>query len=132
MRKSSALGCGEAEPPPRRWGTGEAVKQPRRGARGEAAKRGRDQEVPRTGSSLAKQGGAVKARRERDPVKIDQTPGVGSSGADQAAGAANPRTGSSRDKRRHGAPDWIIRGWRPDAQVLGPTGRTEAGPVIRV
>ena len=38
-----------------------------------------------------------------------QTPRRGSSGANQAAGAAAPWTGSSRDKGRPGAPDWNIR-----------------------
>ena len=39
-----------------------------------------------------------------------RTPRTGSSGADQAAGAAAPQTGSSRDNRRPDAPDWNIRG----------------------
>ena len=35
---------------------------------------------------------------------------TGSSGAEQEAGAANPRTGTTEDKWRPGAPDWIVRG----------------------
>ena len=35
---------------------------------------------------------------------------TGSSGTDQAAGAAAPRTGSSGDKLQPAAPDWIIGG----------------------
>ena len=51
------------------------------------------------------------------PLGLDQpgtcggrTPRTGLSGADQAAGTAAPRTGSSGDKGRPDAPDWIIRG----------------------
>ena len=78
----------------------------------------------KTGSSWGKQGGATKAQQEHHPMKKDLTPWAGSSGADQAAGAAAPRIGSSRHKRRPGPPHWIIRGRRPV--------RAEAGPVIRV
>ena len=70
-------------------------------------------EVPRTESSGAKQDGMAEARREHEPVKKDQTPLTGSSGAEQAAAAAVPRTGTCRDKWQPGAPDWIIRGWQP-------------------
>ena len=37
-------------------------------------------------------------------------PWTGSSGADQAAGAAEAQTESSRDKWRADAPEWIIQG----------------------
>ena len=66
--------------------------------------------MPRTGSSWAKQEGMAEAQREQKPVKKDEMPRTGSSGAEQAAGAAVPQTGSSRDKWRPGAPNRIIRG----------------------
>ena len=40
----------------------------------------------------------------------DQTPQTGLSGEDQAGGAAALQTGSSRDKRRADASDWIVQG----------------------
>ena len=42
------------------------------------------------------------------------------SGAEQAAGAATPRTGSTEDKWRPDAPDWIVRG--------GPSSRNRRPP----
>ena len=73
--------------------------------------------------------GAKEQQRSRDEAKErpeDQTPWTGSSGADQAAEAATPRTESSRDKWRAGALDWIIWGGTnsrshrpPDCNIRG-------------
>ena len=50
-------------------------------------------------------------------------------GAEQAAGAAVPRTGSSRDKRRPGAPDRIILGWQPVHTRAGLDRPRRGGPL---
>ena len=82
--------------------------------------------VPRTGSSGAKQEGAAETKRQQKAEEGDPTPRTVSSRAEEAAGAAAPRTGASGDKwrpdatdgcirdgtRRRGCrpPDWVIRG----------------------
>ena len=48
------------------------------------------------------------------------TPRTRTSGAEQAAGAGIPRTGTTVDKWRPSAPDWIVRG--------GPSSRTRRPP----
>ena len=55
------------------------------------------------------------------------TPRTGASGAEQAAGAAIPQTGTLEEKWRPKAPDWIVRGGPssrnrrpPDWSIQGP------------
>ena len=57
-----------------------------------------------------KQQGLLPPGLDHPGTSGGQTPQTGSSGADQAVGAAAFRTGSSRDKGRPDAPDWIIHG----------------------
>ena len=82
--------------------------------------------VHRTVSSGAKQEGAAETKRQQKAEEGAPTPRTVSSRAEQAAGAAAPRTGASGDKwrpdatdgcirdgtrrRRCRPPDWIIRG----------------------
>ena len=82
--------------------------------------------VHRTVSSGAKQEGAAETKRQQKAEEGDPTPRTVSSRAEQAAGAAAPRTGASGDKwrpdatdgcirdgtrrRRCRPPDWIIQG----------------------
>ena len=69
----------------------------------------RDHEVPGTGSSRAKQGGAARTKRRQKAEEAVRMPWTGTPGAEQAAGAAAPSTGSTGDKWRQDARDWIIR-----------------------
>ena len=117
---------------------GDAVrKRPGRGG-GQAAKSRQRHEVPKTGSYEAKQEGAAGTKQQQGAEEGFPTPRTATSRAEEAAGAAAPRTGASgdkwlqyaphgriwdrtrstgsprtgafRDKRRPNAADWIIRG----------------------
>ena len=68
-----------------------------------AAKRKRRQKAEETSLDAPDWniGGRTSSRSRRLPT--------GTSGAEQAAGAAAPSTGSSGDKRRRDTRDWIIR-----------------------
>ena len=83
-------------------------KRPRRG-RGLAAKSRRRHGVPKTRSYGAKQDGAAETKRQQNAEEGVPTPRTGTSRAEQAAGAAAPRTGASGDKWLPEARDRRIR-----------------------
>ena len=87
-------------------------KTGRSGQNKTSAKSGARSSTPRTGTSGAEEAARAAASR------------IGTSGAEQAAGAAAPSTGSTRDERRHVAPDWIIRGGTSRRSQLPRTGST--------
>ena len=95
------------------------MKRPGQGRR-HAAKSERGQGVPRIESSRAKQEGAGQRKRQQNVEEGVQTPRTGTCGLEQAAGAAAPWTGSSGDKRRPDATDWIIRGGRSSRSRRSP------------
>ena len=65
--------------------------------------------MPRTGSTGAKQEGAAEIKRQQKAEVGVRTPRTGASGAEEAAGAAAPWTGTSGDKWRPDAPDSKLR-----------------------
>ena len=80
-----------------------------------------------TGTSGAKQEGAAQPKRPQKAEEGVPTHRTGTSGEEQAAGAATPRTGASEYKWRLDAPDWIARGGPssrnrrpPDWSIRGP------------
>ena len=83
--------------------------------------------MPRTGSSPEKQEGMAVARSEHYPVKKDQMPRTGSSGAGRAAEAAiQGQVAARRPGLDHPGAD------RLTVQEMGPAGNAGAGPVIQV
>ena len=118
---TSGLGRGDEVEQPRGRGQGEAVEQQRKGARGDAVRkrpgRGRGQAaksrrkygVPKTGTYGAKQEGAAETKQQQNAEEGVPLHRTGSSRAEQAAGAAAPRTGASGDKWLPDAPDGRIR-----------------------
>ena len=86
-------------------------------------------QTPRTGSSGTDQAtGAAVLQTRGSRASGDLTFQTGSSGADQAAGAAAPRIGTSGDKWPADAPDWIIRG-RARGSGHNPVGKIDRGNV---
>ena len=79
-----------------------------------------------TGSSGAKQEGAAETKRQQNADEADPTPRTGTSLAEQAAGAAAPRTGASGDKKRPDAPGRVHPG-RNKEQGLPPPGPDQTG-----
>ena len=72
-------------------------------------------------------------------TKGGKTHQTGSSGTEQAGGASSPGTGSSRDKRRPHAPDWIVRVGTsrrtrhiPDRIIRGKATRSSHNPQGRI
>ena len=80
--------------------------------------------MPRTDSSGVKQEGAAETKRQQKAEEGDPMPRNETSGAEQAAGDAAPRTGSSGDKWRPDTPDGRIRdrtrsrGCRPPVWII--------------
>ena len=121
----------EAEEKQRSSGEEEPEEMQRRGDQEKAVHVAQEQTKTRSAQDWIIRGKTRRSgpseRTTKGGGRRHDTPRTGASGVQQAAGAATRRTGTSEDKWRPDAPDWIV--WRgpssrnrrpPDWSIQGP------------